>query len=182
MKKILMTLAVAFVAVAANAQVYVGGSVGIASSKNGGGKNVTTYQVLPEIGYNINKDVALGTVVGWGKGNPVNIENESRNYFTIQPYARFNVVRTKYVDAFIDGGFGYTHYNHAYSVTPSKNEWSVGLKPGIAVNLSKKVSLVAHVGFAGWKSEKYDGASKDSHVWGVSLDGNNVNFGVYYNF
>ena len=55
MKKILMTLAVAFVAVAANAQVYVGGSVGIASSKQGGGKNVTTYQVLPEIGYNINK-------------------------------------------------------------------------------------------------------------------------------
>lgn len=182
MKKILMTLAVAFVAVAANAQVYVGGSVGIASSKQNGGKNVTTYQVLPEIGYNINKDVALGTVVGWGKGNPVNIQNESRNYFTIQPYARFNVVRTKYVDAFIDGGFGYTHYNHAYAATPSINEWSVGLKPGIAVNLNKKVSLVAHVGFAGWKSAKYDGASKDSHVWGVSLDGNNVNFGVYYNF
>ena len=71
-----MTLAVAFVAVAANAQVYVGGSVGIASSKQNGGKNVTTYQVLPEIGYNINKDVAIGTVVGWGKGNPVNIQNE----------------------------------------------------------------------------------------------------------
>ena len=177
-----MTLAVAFVAVAANAQVYVGGSVGIASSKNGGGKNVTTYQVLPEIGYNINKDVAIGTVVGWGKGNPVNIEKENCNYFTIQPYARFNVVRTKYVDAFIDGGFGYTHYNHAHVATPSKDVWSVGLKPGIAVNLNKKVSFVAHVGFAGWKSEKYDGASKDSHVWGVSLDGNNVNFGVYYNF
>ena len=117
-----MTLAVAFVAVAANAQVYVGGSVGIASSKQNGGKNVTTYQVLPEIGYNINKDVAIGTVVGWGKGNPVNIQNESRNYFTIQPYARFNVVRTKYVDAFIDGGFGYTHYNHAYVATSSKDD------------------------------------------------------------
>jgi hypothetical protein len=56
------------------------------------------------------------------------------------------------------------------------------LKPGIAVNLNKKVSFVAHVGFAGWKSEKYDGASKDSHVWGVNLNGNNINFGVYYNF
>lgn len=177
-----MTFAVAFVAIAASAQVYVGGSVGIASSKERGGDNVTTYQVLPEIGYNINKDVAIGTIVGWGKGNPVNIEGETRNYFTVAPYARFNVVRTKYVDAFIDGGFGYTHYNHAHAVTTSVDEWSVGLKPGIAVNLNKKVSFVAHVGFAGWKSEKYDGASKDSHVWGVNLNGNNINFGVYYNF
>ena len=182
MKKILMTFAVAFVSIAASAQVYVGGSVGIASSKERGGDNVTTYQVLPEIGYNINKDVAIGTIVGWGKGNPVNIEGETRNYLTVAPYARFNVVRTKYVDAFIDGGFGYTHYNHAHAVTSSVDAWSVGLKPGIAVNLNKKVSFVAHVGFAGWKSKKYDGASKDSHVWGVNLDGNNINFGVYYNF
>lgn len=49
MKKVLMTLAVAFVAVAANAQVYVGGNVGIASSKIGNGDNVTTYKVLPEV-------------------------------------------------------------------------------------------------------------------------------------
>ena len=62
MKKILMTLAVAFVAIAANAQVYVGGGVGIGSSKEGSHDAVTTYKVLPEIGYNVNKDVAIGTV------------------------------------------------------------------------------------------------------------------------
>ena len=66
--------------------------------------------------------------------------------------------------------------------TPSVNEWSVGLKPGVAVNLNQKLSFVAHVGFAGWKSEKAEGASDDNHVWGVDLDGNNVTFGVYYNF
>ena len=99
-----------------------GGSVGIASSKIGGGEQRNNLSSSSRNWYNINKDVALGTVVGWGKGNPVNIEGESRNYFTIQPYARFNVVRTKYVDAFIDGGFGYTHYNHAYAATPSIND------------------------------------------------------------
>ena len=50
MKKVLMTLAVAFIAVAANAQVYVGGNVGIGSSKSGDADAVTTYKVLPEIG------------------------------------------------------------------------------------------------------------------------------------
>ena len=72
--------------------------------------------------------------------------------------------------------------NHAHVGGASADAWSVGLKPGISVNLNKKVSFVAHVGFAGWKSVKYDGESKDSHAWGVDLDGNNVTFGVYYNF
>ena len=76
MKKVLMTLAVAFIAVAANAQVYVGGNVGIASSKIGDADAVTTYKVLPEIGYNINQNWAIGTTAGWGKGNPVKIEDE----------------------------------------------------------------------------------------------------------
>lgn len=54
MKKILLSFAVAFVSLAASAQVYVGGSVGIASSKTDGADAVTTYQFLPEVGYNIN--------------------------------------------------------------------------------------------------------------------------------
>ncbi|MBF1385118.1 outer membrane beta-barrel protein [Prevotella aurantiaca] len=190
MKKILMTLAVAFVAVAANAQVYVGGSLGVASSEILGGDDVTTYQVLPEIGYNINNNWAIGTVLGWGKGKPVSIEkgkpvsieSETNNYVTFQPYARFTFAHSKFVNAFIDGIVGYTHYNHAHVGGSSYDQWTIGLKPGVAVNLSKKVSFVAHVGFAGWESLKAEKAEKDSHALGVSLDGNNVTFGVYYNF
>ena len=100
MKKILMTLAVAFVAVAANAQVYVGGNVGIASSKDGDADAVTTYKVLPEIGYNLDQNWAIGTTVGFGKGTPVNIEKKLedgmlQNYFTVEPYVRYTFVRRK---------------------------------------------------------------------------------------
>ena len=183
-----MTLAVAFIAVAANAQVYVGGNVGIGSSKSGDADAVTTYKVLPEIGYNINQNWAIGTTAGWGKGNPVNIEGETQNYFTVEPYVRYTFVRSKYINAFVDGGFGYTHTNHAHGnpvkgTDVSVNAWSVGARPGISVNLSPKVSFVAHVGFAGWKSAKADvDGAKSSDAWGVDLDGNNVTFGVYYNF
>ena len=76
MKKFLMTVvATALVAVSANAQVYVGGNFGVASSKVKGGESVTTYAVLPEIGYNLNKDWALGTTVGFGKGTPVELSH-----------------------------------------------------------------------------------------------------------
>lgn len=182
MKKILLTMAVAFVAVAANAQVYLGGSFGIASSKIGDGDNVTTYKVLPEIGYNINDDWAIGTVVGWGKGNPVSIEGESNNYFTVQPYVRYTFVKSKYVNVFVDGGFGYFHENHATGGA-SVNAWQVGLKPGVAVNLSSKLSFVAHVGFAGWETAKADvDGAESSDAWGIDVDGNNLTFGLYYNF
>ena len=191
MKKILLSFAVAFVSLAASAQVYVGGSVGIASSKTDGADAVTTYQFLPEVGYNINGDWAIGTTLGWGKGNPVEYETGASNYVKVAPYARYTFVRSKYVNAFVDGGFGYTHYNSAgvnsvggVNYGPiSVNQWEAGLRPGLAVNLSPKVSFVSHIGFVGWKSTKADvSGAKASNVWGASLNGNNITFGVYYNF
>ncbi len=185
MKKILLSFAVACVSLAASAQGYVGGSVGIASSKTDGADAVTTYQFLPEIGVNLDQNWSIGTVVGWGKGNPVQYEGESRNYFKLAPYARYTFVRSKYVNAFVDGGFGYTHYNHAHQGphAASINEWEAGLRPGLAVNLSPKVSFVTHIGFVGWKSVKADvSGAKANNVWGASLNGNDITFGVYYNF
>lgn len=55
MKKIVMTLAAAIIAVSASAQVYVGGGVGIGSVKyeyGGGKQSVTAYKFIPEVGYN----------------------------------------------------------------------------------------------------------------------------------
>ncbi len=51
MKKFFMTLAVVMIAVCANAQVYLGGNVGIASVDYGGDDDETIYSLLPEIGY-----------------------------------------------------------------------------------------------------------------------------------
>lgn len=185
MKKVLFSIVAAlFMAVSANAQVYVGGNIGIGSSKLNDGDNVTTYAVLPEVGYNFNKTWAIGTVAGFGKGNPVSIEGESANYVTVQPYVRCTFFHSQFVNVFVDGGFGYIHYNHAGNPGgASVNAWQVGLKPGLAVNLNSKISFVAHVGFLGYKTAKpdYSGAPT-SDAWGMDLDGNNVTFGINYNF
>ena len=78
MKKLFMTLVAAVIAVSASAQVYIGGNAGIASTKIGDQDSKTTYKVLPEIGYKINQDWAIGTVIGWGKGDPVTIEDADK--------------------------------------------------------------------------------------------------------
>lgn len=186
MKKIFMTLAAAVVAVSASAQVYLGGNFGVSSQKVNDNDSKTAYAVLPEIGYNLNNDWAIGTTVGFGKGNPMSIiESNSvglRNYFTVQPYARYTFVHSKYVNVFADLGFGYTHYNHADAATTSINAWQVGLKPGVEVNLNERLSFVAHVGMLGWQQAKYKDSDSKVQEWGADFNGNNLTFGLYYNF
>lgn len=179
MKKILFTLAVSLLTLGANAQVYVGGSVGVGSTKIAGGNSETTYKLLPEVGYSFNRNWAVGTVVGLGKGTPTMLDANVANateYFTVQPYARYTFVHSKLINVFIDGGVGFTDYKDAGTA------WSIGLKPGVAVNLSKSLSFVTHVGFLGYNSFDPDGSTSSSSAWGLNLDGNNLTFGLYYNF
>lgn len=175
MKKIYMTLVAVMFAVCASAQVYVGGNVGITSVDGDFVDNETYYKLLPEVGYHFNDDWAAGVMFGWSKDIASTTSLNATQTFEINPYARYTFLHTKVVNLFCDGGFGYKHYNG------TANEWSIGLKPGIEVKINK-FSLVAHVGFVGWEQVKViDGGPKTS-AWGLNLDGNNITFGVYYNF
>lgn len=181
MKKIFMTLAVAVLAVSANAQVYVGGNVGIASVDNGGDDDKTVYSLLPEVGYNFNKDWAVGVEFGWSKGD-LHFDGEgladygTQHTFEINPYVRYTFVHSKLVDVFCDGMIGYKHYQN------DCDAYAIGLKPGIALNLSKSVSLVAHAGFAGYQTWHPKGDKDDTSKFGIDVDGNNVTLGVFFKF
>ena len=178
MKKIVMTFVAAVMAVSASAQVYVGGNVGIASVDPAGGESETVFTVLPEVGYSFNSDWAAGVVFGWSKGSlqepELSFDTSLTRTFSVNPYVRYTALKGKHVNLFVDGSFGYCHYNGI------GDAWSIGLKPGVAVNLDK-FSFVAHVGFVGYENfkPKYSDASS---VWGVDFDSNNVSLGVYYNF
>ena len=178
-----MTLVAAVaVAASANAQVYVGGTAGINSVKVAGGDTETTFKVLPEVGYSLNDKWAVGASLGWSKGNGLAdlkrddiTAGDLTQTFEVNPYVRYTFVKGNVVNVFVDGGLGYKHYNG------QGNAWNAGFKPGVAVNVDK-FSFVAHVGFVGFKSYKEKGAEKSNTAWGADLNGNNITFGVYYNF
>ena len=68
MKKIVLSIIVALIAITANAQVYVGGTFGVGSDKvetEGTEVKNTTFKILPEVGYELNEDWSVGTVVGY---------------------------------------------------------------------------------------------------------------------
>lgn len=178
MKKIFMSFAMALVAVCASAQVYVGGSVGIAGTKIGDGDRETTYKFLPEIGYQFADKWAVGVEFGWAKGNPVTIEGTSKfaKSFELNPYVRYTALKSKFVDVFIDGTVGYKHYNKV------GEGYQFGLVPGVALNLNKTFSFIAKAGFVGYKTFDPVGDGKSSNAFGLDLDGNNLTFGLLVKF
>lgn len=180
MKKLFSLIAVAFVAMSVNAQVYVGGSLGInawSSQKNAGDRSETTFTILPEVGYNLNDEWAVGTVIGYVSDKWTGVNGISESAFTFNPYARYTYLKAGKVSLFVDGGVDFT--------TASKADWNelaIGLKPGVAVSLSDNISFVSHLGFIGYDVLNPDGDDNNTSKFGLDLNGNNLTFGLYFNF
>lgn len=188
MKKFL-TLAVVALATVFGASAgdgYIGGQVGFEHNEKKGSSETNQFYILPEFGYNFNKTWAVGTTIGYDYThlNGAKIDN---HMFEFNPYARYTFYRTSnnLVQLFVDGGagigLGWTEYDGDDSDTAVT--WNVGFRPGVAFNFTDKFSVVAHVGFLGYK-----GANRAAYNagWerngGLFLNGNDLTLGFYYNF
>ena len=144
-----MILAVA--SLTAGAQVYVGGEVGLWRNWKDAA-NTTNFTIKPEVGYNLNEKWAVGTTLGYIYSYD---QGEKTNAFTVAPYARYTFVKLGNVNLFLDGGFGFATYKvkSAEGVKgDAQNAWEVGIKPGVSVSLTEKLSFIAHVGFLGYRT------------------------------
>jgi hypothetical protein len=176
MKKIVLTMVAAMVAVVMDAQIYVGGAVGFQTVSHDG-NSTTAFTLKPEAGYSFNEDWAVGMAFGYSESG----KDESKvKTFIINPYVRYNAVKFDKVNLFLDGGLEYI--NTKYD-SYKNNTFGIGVKPGISVALTDNLSIVSHMGFIGFKSSKpdFDGA-KATNTFGVDLDTNHLDFGLYYSF
>ena len=97
MKKIFAVALVAMMTMTVNAQVYVGGGVGLQSSSYDGNSE-TYFKLMPEIGYNLNEDWAVGITVGYGESKTTikegNVKATAKvKAFEIAPYARYTFAK-----------------------------------------------------------------------------------------
>jgi len=185
MKKIFATIAVAFVAVSMSAQIYVGGSLSFNAMSSDkfsvlGDKSETVFAILPEIGYNLNDEWAIGTVIGYQQNKFTGISEYSslsESAFTFNPYVRYTFLNNGKLSLFVDGCIDYT--------TASDTDWNelgVGLKPGLAYALTDNISVVSHLGFIGWQQFNPDGDDNNISSFGLDMSGANLSFGLYFNF
>ena len=183
MKKILMTMVAAFAAVSMNAQVYVGGSLGFASYDDSN-KSHTALKIMPEVGFNLDEDMAVGVALGYTQGSnalawSLTNPNEDLKTFSIAPYLRYTFVKLGSVSLFADGRFEYAHIDNDGA---KANGFGLGIVPGLSVNLNDKLSFVSHFGFLGYQQAKADvDGAKAQSTFGLDLD-NALSFGLYYNF
>lgn len=181
MKKFLLSAVIAIMTLCVSAQSgswYAGGQVTFGrTTESASNLKTTQVTVLPEIGYNLTDNFAVGSVLGvsYRKSG-----GEEKTVFKVSPYARYTYLKTERVDLFIDGGVDFG-IGRAHSHTAV--EYGIGLRPGVALNLNEKFSLVAHVGFLGYQGgnrpAKHNGAAEN---WGLDLNSNNLMFGFYYHF
>ena len=180
MKKIMMTLAAIAVAATMNAQVYVGGGIGFATASNDGNSS-TNFKFIPEIGYNLDENMAVGISFGYAQNETkVGGVKTTNKEFEINPYLRYTFLKFDKVNVFVDGALS---YNHADNAGTKVNTFGIGVKPGVAVNLNDKLSFVSHFGFLGYTNSKVDvDGAKATNTFGFDLDGRSLTFGLYYNF
>ena len=198
MKKMILAALVAVASLSANAQVWVGGEVGFSAGKttNNGTKfgSGADFNLIPEIGYTLNDkfDIAVAIGIAHNNGNGkayagtegydayrMVLDDVNRNAFTLNPYVRYKFANAGDFTFFVDGGFSYTMIHYS-GIDDNGNQWSLGFKPGIAYNISDKVSLVAHIGRLDYNFFKQGDIKNNEFNMGVS--GNNLTFGAYVSF
>ena len=194
MKKLMLMIAFMAVAFSANAQVYIGGGIGFNSYKPAHHEKTdvdtkTTINLVPEIGYKLDDNMSIGLMLGYGHSKKGEFKTDN---FKIEPYIRYTFVRWNKVSLFGEGSFGYQHSKDTETledndmeieVSKKTNKWWIGVRPGIAVDLTNKLTLLTRVGFLGYRSSKPDSDNyKASSEFEFNLNGEDLQFSLLYNF
>lgn len=146
MKKIFASLVVLLVSVAVNAQVYVGGGIGFSNVENtADDSKVTSFIIQPEIGYKLDDKWSIGTTLDFEYAKQGDYKATS---FAVAPYVRYNAFKVGVVTFFADASAEIA----ALKVDggDSFSGWAIGIKPGVSVDVTKKLTFVAHAGGIGY--------------------------------
>ena len=185
MKKILLSLAIVFgcttmVSAQDVGKFWVGGSVGLKTSKVKDGERLTNYNIVPELGYVLNDNWGVGIKLGYQHDEYTNKGiKEKSNGFMVNPFARYSFLKGDIGGLFIDGGVGYA-YSKVKSTDTKMHELEVGFRPGVAINVSDKVALTGKFGFIGYQYEKF--GDRKTNTFGFDFDLSQIQLGVNFVF
>ena len=171
MKKMIFMAMMAICAVSANAQVWIGGNLGYDFDKNNGVKT-HAISISPEVGYNLSDKWAIAANLDYTYGKVVNAG--SVNTFTITPYVRYTFAKAGMASFFVDGGLeGGVQKVEGFD---AEGVFGIGFQPGVALQISPKVSLVTKLGCLGYRH------TDDHDQFGFGVNNETITFGAYYSF
>ncbi|MCD8236134.1 MAG: porin family protein [Prevotellaceae bacterium] len=183
MKKVLLTAIMGVFAMVSNAQVWVGGSLGFDYTDVKDAGSVTSVSFAPEVGYNLNDKWAIGISIEeqYVNVSPEHGSSDNGNNFAIAPFARYTFANSGKVSFFVDGGviFGSTEFNTSngfQKFNDSESYWGIGIRPGVKIGLTDRLSLVTKLGYFGYQH------MEDINEFGFGIDNNSISFGAIFSF
>lgn len=189
MKKSLLAVVFAMVAMASSAQIYVGGSLGYSSTSdkisNDGTelKNESTGRLnfSPEVGWVMNDEWSFGLLFNYISSSSNDKKNNvktSASEWSVRPYARYTFYRLDKLSFFADGVLGVS--------SPEENwtEVSVVVRPGVSVSLTENISLLSTINVLEYTSKSYnkDKAKYSKSNLAVDARASIASFSLYYTF
>jgi len=169
MKKIILSAIIMMAAaVAANAQFWVGGSIGYNSHNNkitDVTENIFTFS--PEFGYNFTDKISGAVAFDMSFA-------DHRNIIGVSPYVRYSFYQNGPMSIFVDGVVNFE--SDKTDGADAINTFGLGVRPGFAYALNDSFSLVTRVGGIGFAS------SKNYSEFGLGLSGTVASMGLYYAF
>ena len=200
MKRTLMAVAVTMFTLAAMAQngviksplkvsdtphpFWIGGALGLTikdykdngTSYNQGGSSETTLTIAPELGYTINENWDVAVSLGLSMNKNINgVSGNDVTSFLVAPYARYTYLKTGSISLFFDGlvGFGSAKPKGGDATTV----FNIGLRPGLKLQATDRLSLVATYGMFGYTSVK-----DMYNEFSFGIDQTAITFGIYHSF
>ena len=170
MKKIVLTIIAAFIGIVASAQIYVGGQASLSYNTDA---ESTFIAILPEAGYVLADNMAVGAVAGY-QFNGVK-DSYADGTLILSPYFRYTFLELGPVNVFADAQVQLSIWSNKNKILDTKDsgaDFGIGVAPGIAIPLNESLSFVAHLGSFGYYG--------DTISFGVNA--NNVLCGLYYSF
>ena len=136
MKKILFSLVIMLTMVlSANAQVYVGGSLGLHANKT-----ELTLGFAPEVGYTFQNNTGVGCVFDLSYDKTTNVTG-----FGVNPYFEYDFLTID--DKFTFYVHTYLHYNTAWQAGNTvEHNYGVSLHPGVIWGVTEHWSAAFYVG------------------------------------
>ena len=196
MKKIILTVAAVCAFGFANAQdskggkgfangdVFISGSAGIFSTKEGEDK-ISGFEVSPKLGFFVSDNIVFGGAIGFQESkNTSGVTEAKASTISAGLFGRYYATPASDFSVFGELGLNYLSSKVDNGFTDGKaNGFSVVLSPGVSYFISEHFALEAAIGVLSYSTVKpdVDGAdSTDTFQFGLGL--NDISLGLVYKF
>lgn len=157
MKKLALLLAFFAVSIVSNAQVWLGGSLGI-SYQTADDISMTEVGIAPMLRYDLNEKFSIGLELAEDYASG---EGEKINTLSISPFVRYNCCHIGKGKFFLQGQVGYGVMNFTdYDV--NAKTIAVGVLPGFSFPISEKAQFEVSLGGLSWANVKMWGESSST--------------------